>query len=133
MSGENQEIKIIGVDKDTIRISPESKDYWVIPFKLSANPDQSWQQKFYEVQKKDTDSIKRKVRLIENSICAEVSVIDDLQKILDILKIDVVEANILCEEDYQKKVKIRQELAALQQAQRDATLKFKQDSDKLTF
>lgn len=132
MSEGCQEIRIIGVDKETIRVSSE-KDYWVVPFKLSLKPDQSWERKFYEVQQKDANPMKRKVRFVENSIIVEVSGIDDLQKVLDVIKIEVTETNVLCEEDYQKKLKIRKELEALQKKQRNATQKFKDDADKLMF
>ena len=133
MSGESQEIKIVGVDKEAIKTDSDKKEHWVVPFKLSLNPDQSWQDKYYEVQKKNTNAMKRKSQLVENTIIVEVSGADDLQKVLDALKIEVVEANVLCEKDYQKKMRIRQELEALQKEQKDATQKFKDDSDKLVF
>ena len=132
MSGENQEIKIVGVDKEEIKVGG-NKDEWIIPFKLSATPDESWQKKFYEVQQKDSSVMKRKSRVIENFIKIEISSVDDLQKILDALKIEVAEANALCEEDYQTKMRVRQELEALQKKQRDSTAHFKEDSDKLVF
>jgi hypothetical protein len=133
MVGERQEINIVGVDKEEIKISPDKKEYWVVPFKLSLNPDESWQKKFHEVQRKDTNAMKRKARVDKNYMKVEVSGADDLQKVLDALKVQVMETNVLCEEDYQKKIKIRQELEALQKNQRDATLQFKEDSDKLIF
>ncbi|MBN1870281.1 MAG: hypothetical protein JW847_06895 [Candidatus Omnitrophica bacterium] len=133
MSGENQEIKIVGVDKEAIRTGSDTKEHWVVPFKLSLKPDQSWQARFYEIQKRDANIMKRKLQLDENSIIAEVSAADDLQKVLDAVKVMVVEANVLCEKDYQKKLKIRQELEVLQKEQRDATQKFKDDSDRLVF
>ena len=133
MSIESEEIKIVGVEKDAIRVSPDKKDYWVVLFKLSLKPDQTWEKKFYEVQQKDTNAMKRKAQIVENAISVDVSSMDDLQKVLDIIKIEVAETNVLCEADYQKKVKIRQELEGLQQKQRDATQKFKEDSDKLKF
>ena len=58
---------------------------------------------------------------------------DDLQKILNALKVTVAQANILCEKDFQRKLRIRPELEDLQKQQRDATQKFKDDSDKLMF
>ena len=133
MSGENQEIKIIAIDKEAIKVSSDKKDFWVIPFKLSGNPDQIWERKFYDVQQKDKSAMKRKVYVIKDTLGVEVSSTDDLQKILDVIKVEVAETNVLCEEDYQRKVKIRQELESLQQKQRDATQKFKEDSDKLVF
>ncbi|MCX5680797.1 MAG: hypothetical protein NT079_00640 [Candidatus Omnitrophica bacterium] len=133
MSTESQEIKIIGIDKEAIRVSLEKNNFCTILFKFSLKPDQSWEQKFYEVQQKNTSAMKRKAHLIGSTISVEVSNIDDLQKVLDVIKIEVTETNVLREADYQKKMKIHQELEALQQKQRDATQKFKEDSDKLVF
>lgn len=133
MEGDSREIKIIGVDRDGIKFSPDKNECWVVPFKLSLNPDEPWQKKFYEVQQKDTSPLKRKARVVEAVLNVEVSGADDLQKILDILKIAVAETNVLCEEDHQRKIKVRQQLEVLQQKQRDATLKFKEDADNLLF
>lgn len=133
MDSESQEIKIIGVDKEAIRVSSDKKDFWVIPFKLSLKPDQIWERKFYEVQQKDSNPLKRKVRVGESVIEVELSGTDDLQKVFDVVKIEVAQTNALCEQDYQKKVKIRHELEDLQKRDRDSTQKFKEDSDKLTF
>ena len=133
MAGENTEITIVSVDREEIRISSEKNEYWVVPFKLSLTPDDSWQKKFYEVQQKDSSVMKRKARVVKDSMSVEVFGADDLQKVLDVLKIEVAETNVLCEEDYQKKMKVRQQLEALQKKQRDATMQFKEDSDKLTF
>lgn len=104
-----------------------------MPFKLSTKPDTAWQKKFYEVHQKDTNAMKRKAQVVEDTIHAEVSSLDDLQKVLDVVKIEVAETNALCEADYQKKLRIREELETLQQKQRDATQKFREDSDKLVF
>jgi len=133
MSAEGQEIKIVGVDKDAIVVSVDKNDYWVVPFKLSSTPDQFWEKKFYEVQQKDTSTLKRKVRVSGDAISAEVASLDDLQKILDVIKVEVTQTNVLCEEDYQKKLKIRQQLEDLQKKQRDSTQKFKDASDKLVY
>ena len=46
-------------------------------------------------------------------IIVEVSGTDNPQKILDILKIEVFEANAQCENDYQKKIKLREEPEAM--------------------
>ena len=133
MSQDIQGIKIVGVDKEEIRISSDKKDFWIVPFTLSAKADQSWEKKFYDVQQRSTHALKRKAHVVGNCLSVEVASTDDLQKILDVVKIAVVETNVLCEEDNQKKIKIRQELEALQQRQRDATQKFKEDANKLTF
>ncbi|MFA5262038.1 MAG: hypothetical protein WC450_12515 [Candidatus Omnitrophota bacterium] len=133
MADENREIKIVRVDKDEIKISADKNEHWVVPFKLSLSPDESWQKKFYDVQQRDSDTMKRKARIVENTLSVEVFSADDLQKVLDVLKIEVVETNAQCEEDYQKKIKIRQQLEALQKKQRDATQQLKENSDKLVF
>ena len=133
MGEESQEIKIVGIDKEAIRTASDKKEHWIVPFKLSSTPDQSWQEKFYEVQKRDLSPMKRKSQLLDNAIVVEVFGADDLQKILDALKIVVAQANVLCESDFQKKLKIRQDLEALHKEQRDATQKFKDDSDQLKF
>jgi hypothetical protein len=133
MGSESQEIKVVGVDKEAIRVSSDKKDFWVVPFILSPKPDQSWERKFYEVQQKNTNLLKRKAHVVDNCISTEVASMDDLQKILDVIKIEVAETNVLCEADNQKKLKIRQELESLQQRQRDSTQKFKGDADKLIF
>ncbi len=133
MPEENEDIKIIGVDKEAIKISSEKGEYWSVPFRLSHVPDQSWHKKFHEVREKDKSLLKRKAQVSEKTINVEVSGADDLQKVLDALKVQIAETNILCAEDYQKKLKIRQELEDLQQKQRDITAKFKDDAVKLKF
>jgi len=133
MSGEYQEIKIVGVDKEAISICEDKEDHWLVPFELSSSPDQFWQKKFSEVQQKDDNAMKRKTQIVDKTISVEVSGNDDLQKILDVLKNEVAQVNVLCEEDYKKKIQIRQELEDMHQRQRNATLKFKGDSDKLMF
>ncbi len=133
MEGESQEVKIIGVEKEGIAMSPNKKEIWVVPFKLSLSPDKFWQKKFYEVQQKDVSVMKRPVEVVDNLMRMEVSSADDLQKLLDILRLEVAQTNVLSEEDYQRKIKIHQELESLQKKQRDSTQQFKDDSDKLTF
>lgn len=133
MGSEKEEIKIVGVDKEAIKVSPDKQDFWTIHFKLSCTPEQSWERKFSEVHQKDSNALKRKTQVIKDFIKVEVSEKDDLQKILDTIKLEIVQTNVLCEEDFQKKLKLRQELDALQQKQSNATQKFKDDSDKLNF
>ena len=77
--------------------------------------------------------MKRKARIDGDSMNVEVFQEDELQKVLDQIKNDVEGANNLSEEEYQKKVKIRQELENLKQRQKDATEKLKEDSDGLVF
>jgi hypothetical protein len=133
MSDEPQEIKVIGVDKEAIEMSSSKESLWGIPFKLSSKPDQEWERKFYEVQKGDINVVKRKMQLKIDCIRVEVSETEDLQKVLDALRLAITETNALREGDYQKKMKIRQELETLQHKQGDITKKLKDDSDKLKF
>lgn len=133
MNKEDREIKITGVVKDEIAIDPNKADYWVVPFKLSSNPDEFWQKKFYEVYQRNTNAMKRRAHVNEDLLRLEVSSTDDLQKVLDVLKIEIAETNVLCEEDYQRKIEIRKKLDDLQKKQRDATIQFKEDSDNLIF
>ena len=133
MSEENEEIKIIGVDKDAIEMSSGKQNLWIIGFKLSAKPDQDWDRRFYEVEQREKNSMKRKVQIVGDCIKVEVSDRDDLQKVLDVVKAEVSETNILRDGDYQKKLEMRRELLALQRKQEDVTLKFRQAADKLQF
>ncbi len=133
MGDDGLEIKIIGVSKEEIRADSDKADFWIVPFQLSGNPDDLWQKKFYDVHQKNTDVMKRKARVNGNFLQAEVSAADDLQKVLDALKIEVAETNVLCAEDHQKKIEIRKKLEALQQKQRDTTQQFKEDTDTLMF
>lgn len=133
MSEERQEIKIIGIDKEAITMGSVKENFWVVPFKLSLKPNQDWERNFYEVQNKDKNVMKRKSVLAGDFIKTQVGEMDDLQKVLDMVRIEVTEANALCEGDYQKKMKIRHELEVLQNRQGDVTKKFREDADKLAF
>jgi len=133
MSDEHKEIIITGVDKDSIVMGSSKLNLWVVPFKLSSKPDQDWERKFYEVQQRDKNVMKRKVQILGDFIKVEVTETDDLQKVLDVIRLEVTETNALCEGDYQKKMKMRRELEELQHKQGDITAKFKGDSDKLKF
>jgi uncharacterized protein YajQ (UPF0234 family) len=132
MSDDSQGIKVVGIDKEAIEMRSD-KQIWGIPFKLSLKPDQDWQKKFYDVQQRDKNVMKRRIKIVGDFITVEVFETDDLQKVLDALRLEVAETNVLCEGDYQTKLKIRRELEALQQKQGDLTKKFKDDSDKLQF
>lgn len=133
MSDERYAIKVVGVDKEAIEMIGGKQDVWGIPFRLSSKPDQDWEKKYFEVSGKDKSLMKKKVHLIGDLIKVEISEMDDLQKVLDIIKAEVKETNSLCEGDYQLKVKLRQDLETLQNKQFDVTKKFKEDSDKLQF
>ena len=112
---ESREIKIVNVNKEAIKTGPDKKDFWIIPFKLSQEPDQSWERIFSEIQKKDEDAMKRKAQVVGGCLEVEISETDDLQKVLDVLKVEVAEVNVQCEEDHQRKLKIRQELEEMRQ------------------
>jgi hypothetical protein len=133
MSDERQEIKVVGVDKAAIEMSSGKESLWGIPFKLSSKPNQDWERKFYEVQKSDANVMKRRMEFKDDCIKVDVSEMDDLQKILDLVRVAVTKANVLYEGDYQKKMKIRQDLEELQHKQGDVTKKLRDDSDKLQF
>lgn len=130
---ESREIKIVNVNKEAIKTSPDKKDFWIVPFKLSQEPDQSWERIFSEAQKKDKDAMKRKTQVVGGCLEVEISETDDLQKVLDVLKGKVAEVNVQCEEDYQKKLRIRQELEEMRQREIKATQKLRDVSDKLEF
>jgi len=133
MSDDCQEIKVAGVDKDGIEMNAGTHSLWGVPFQLSSKPYPDWERRFYEVQKSATNVTKRTMRIIGDKIKLDVSELDDLQKVLDVLMVVVAETNALCERDYQKKMKIRQELETLQRKQGDVTQKLKDGSDKLQF
>ena len=132
MSDEHQEIKVVSVEKGEIKMSLVAQ-VWSVPFKLSLKPNQDWEKKFYEVQLRDKNVMKRKMKIAEGYITVEVAEMDDLQKVLDVIKLEVAETNMLCEGDYQTKLKVRRELEILQQRQGDATDKFRENASKLQF
>ncbi len=133
MGEETRDIRIIGVDKEAIKAGSGKVEHWVIPFTLSLAPDENWQRNFYEVQKKNADIMKRKLQVTGDAMMVEIFIADDLQKVLDVLKIEIVAVNAVCEKDYQKRVQLRQELEMLQKKQMDAIEKLKDDSDRLVF
>ena len=133
VDNEYQEIKIIGVDKDSIKVSADKKGMWVVAFKLSQKPDSDWVRKFCEVEEKNSDLMKRSGVISNASFEVNVFENDDLQVVLEVLKKEVAETNAQCSEDYQKKLKIRQEIEDLRQKENDAKQKFKDNADELNF
>ncbi len=133
MSSENREIKIVGVNNEAIEMGSGKEIVWVIPFKLHPAPDQAWEHKFHEVHRRDKNEMKRKVQIEGDIIKVDVAETDELQKVLDMIKAEVANTNALCEEDYQTKVRVRQEMDALQNKQGNITKMFKEASDKLVF
>ena len=83
MSDDCQEIKVVGIDKEAIEMR-SGKQIWGIPFKLSLKPDQDWQKKFYDVQQRDKNVMKRRIKIVGDFITVEVFEMDDLQKVLDV-------------------------------------------------
>ena len=133
MSEEARDIKIIGVDKNEIRESNEYKGIWLIPFKLSAAPDESWGRNFYEVHQKTSADMKRKANVVDDCIVVCIAGTDDQQKVLDALKVDVLNTNVICESNFQKKLQIQRDLDVLKKQQVETVAKLKEDSDKLKF
>lgn len=133
MDSESQEIKIIGVEREAIKPSSDKKNFWVVPFTLSRRPDESWERKLREIQEEDDDEMKRQARVLGDSLEVQISENDDLQKIFDVIKKEVAEANKQCEEDHEKKLKIRRQLEEVRQKQANSMQKFKDDADKLEF
>jgi len=133
MGAEERDIRIIGVDKAAIRESANQKGCWILPFKLSGKPSASWASSFYEVHRKNAAEVQWKADVNDDLILVNISGTDDQQKVLDAIKIDVVGANAICEENYQKKVKIQEELAALKKKHNDTLTKLQEGSDNLQF
>ncbi len=129
----HQDIKITGVDKDHIRESAAVKGTWIIPFKLSVAPDESWSRHFYELHRKNMDLKKKDSKLIGDCIEVNFTDTDDQQAMLDILNREVTEANTLYKSVNQQKQKMRDDMKALQQKQSDMLQKLKDNSDKLRF
>lgn len=133
MSKEERDIRITGVDKAGIKESGEYKGTWVLPFKLSAKPDESWARNFYDVHKKNSMETKKRADVVDDCIQVYIVATDDVQKILDAAKIDVMDTNAICEENFQKKIQIQVELDSLRKRQAETIAKIKDDSDKLQF
>jgi len=132
MNDECNDIKVVSVDREAIKMTL-GKQIWGVPFKLSSIPSQDWMNKFYEVQHKDVNDMKRKIKIEEDIITVEIFEMDNLQKVLDAISHEVAQTNILCDGDFQKKLKVRHDFEVLQQRQGDATKKFQNDSDSLKF
>ena len=133
MSSEEQVITIIGVDKERIRESAVVKGGWIIPFKLSAKPNESWERHFYETHRKNINPKKKDVKLIDDCIEVQFAETDNQQQALDMLKVDVENANTIYKDIYLKKIQIQDEMKALQVRQAGVMQKLKDDTDKLKF
>lgn len=133
MSSEEFEIKIIAVDKDRIRESAVIKGGWVISFRLSAKPNESWERHFYEAHRKNTDPKKKDVKIVNDCVEVQFSESDNLQKALEMLKADVDSANSVYKDIHLKKIQIQEDLKALQLKQVGVLQKLKDESDALKF
>ncbi|MDP2653754.1 MAG: hypothetical protein Q8Q08_06955 [Candidatus Omnitrophota bacterium] len=133
MSVEDLEIKIVGVDKARIRESETSGGIWIVPFKLSSKPDESWVRNFNELFRKNANIRKRKAHVIEDCIEVSVAGVDDTQQVLDVIKADVADTNSACREIFLKKIRMQEALKTLQQTQADTLQKIKDDVEKLKF
>lgn len=133
MSTEEQVIKIVGVDKERIRESAVNKGGWILPFKLSAKPNESWERYFYDAHRKNTNPRKRDAKLINDYIEVQIAETDNQQQILDLLNVDVATSNSVYMEVYLKKIQIQDEMKALQLKQVGVLQRLKEDSDHLKF
>lgn len=133
MSSEEFEIKITAVEKDRIRESAVIKGGWVITFKLSAKPNESWERHFYEAHRKNTDPKKKDVKIVNDCVEVQFSENDNLQKALEMLKADVDAANLVYKDIHLKKIQIQEDLKALQLKQVGVLQKLKDESDALKF
>jgi hypothetical protein len=126
-------VKIISVDKLKIRESATVKGTWVLPFKLSITPDETWARNFYEVHRKNPDPKKKEIKLSGDCLEVNFTDADDLQKTLDSLKGEVDKANADYQELVDKKLRVQEEMRVLQKKQSDTMQKLKDDSDGLKF
>ena len=133
MSSEEQLITIVGLDKERIRESAVNKGGWILPFKLSAKPNESWERYFYEAHRKSTNPKKKDVKIIDDCIEVQFSENDNQQQALDMLNEDVTNANSVYKEVYLKKIQIQDEMKALQLKQVGTLRKLKEDSEHLKF
>lgn len=130
---EEQEIRVIAVDKEHIRESPTIKGGWIIPFKLSAKPNESWERHFYEVHRKNVNPKKKAAKIINDTMELQFSETDKQQLALDLLNEDINNTNIIYKEVYLKKIQLQDDMKALQIKQQEMLEKLKNDSNDLKF
>ena len=133
MSMEEQVIKIISVDKEHIRESPVVKGGWIIPFKLSAKPNESWERHFYEVHRKSVNPKKKDVKIVDDSLEVQFGEADNQQLALDMLNEDINNANTAYKDIYLKKIQVQDEMKALQLKQVGVLKKLQDESEGLKF
>ncbi|MBP6343706.1 MAG: hypothetical protein KA403_07225 [Candidatus Omnitrophica bacterium] len=130
---EEQIISIIAVDKENIRESLVVKGGWVVPFKLSAKPNDSWERHFYEVHRKNTNPKKKAAKLVNDCIEVQVLETDVQQQALDMIKEDVENTNVAYKDVFLKKIQLQDDMKALQLRQQGVLQKLRDDSSNLKF
>ena len=133
MVNEDPVIKIIGVDKDKIRESSSLSGAWVIPFKLSSIPSESWGRNFYEICQRNSNANKRKTSLLNDCIEVNCTEKDEQQKVLDMLMLDILNTNAVCQDIYHKKIKMQEDIRIQQQSHANTLQRIKDDIEKLKF
>jgi hypothetical protein len=133
MNYDTNEIKVIGVDTSRIRENNTMPGTWIIPFKLSAKPDESWVRNFNDVFKKNAAADKRKARVVDDCIEVNFYAADDQQKALDVLKHDIADTNAACKEIYEQRMKMQEDLRTLQKTQANTLQKIKDDATRLKY
>ena len=129
---EEQDIKVIGIDKENIRENADGKG-WVIPFKLSTEPNESWAKHFFEVHRKNTDIKKYNCKLLGKMIEVGFTDTDSQQKALDALNKDVATTNTVYKEVYLAKKKMQEDMMDMKQKRGVTLQKLKDESDNLKF
>ena len=133
MSSEDYTIKVVGVEKDQIRENSALSGTWIIPFKLSSTPSETWVRNHYEVSQKNSHSNNKKVQIVKDCIEVNFTAAESQQQVLDNLKLDIIRTNALCKDIHDKKLKIQADLKLRQQTQETALQKIKEDVEKLQF
>ena len=127
------DIRVIGVEQTRIREHSSLQGTWIVPFRLSARPDESWVRNFNDICKKNMNVDKKKAHVVGDCIEVNVAHADDQQRVLDLLKKDVMDTNAACREIYEQKVKMQDDLRVLQKNNADTLQKIKDDVEKLKF
>jgi hypothetical protein len=130
---EEQVIKIVGLDKENIRESQVVKGGWVLPFKLSVKPNDSWERYYYEVHRKSTNPKKKEVKLVNGCLEVQFSEADKQQQILDTLIEEVAATNDAYKDIYLKKIQMQEDMKAMQLRQSAMLQKIKDDAEGLQF
>jgi hypothetical protein len=131
MGTEYAAIKVVSVDKDRVKENGTGK--WVIPFKLSAAPDETWGRNFYEIHRKSTNPKKKEIKLVGDCLEVVFGEADSQQQTLDELKQEVELTNTAYQALILQKQKIQDDMRVLQQKQTNMMQKIKDDSDGLKF